>query len=395
MSDIAYVEQFVSSKLATTLKDVEEEVKVHFFGQYSNTPTEFTFNRGEKRLIIRIKEPVSVNGLKHFEVKNDDRLWLMEMAKSELCDTPIGFLFKELLSPIDLRFIPVESEFIDLSEYENIINAELKSSQTQTTESLLVNDNSAFGIRLCPQSELSSSIEPLLAESKDINKYEIDKQMSHYANTFYTQLYVQNIRNKSCATFHKEQLENFIVDVKSRKNSIPLVKICAILGDGNYLFSALVHQLFNVSVNSAEHKLEIIKLRQRVTEHILSNINSFQRYLIDRMLADSEFEIDISNMEMSCAKFVNQKLTQHGYWGGTETLKAVAEIHFTNILIVNDDGTSNLGNCFNPKYNKSMIISFKSSNKRLKKRDHNDSVAEISDSLLSKFSQNAIEKISS
>lgn len=109
------------------------------------------------------------------------------------------------------------------------------------------------------------------------------------------------------------------------------------------------------------------------------------------MLADHEFKIDVSDMIMSCNQFVNQKLSQNGYWGGTESLNAVAEIYSTNILIVNEDGTSNVGNRFNPNYERAIMISFRSSNKRLKKRDHYDSVAEIDDVLLSKFSQNSIE----
>lgn len=81
---------------------------MHFFGRYVENPAEFRFNLGEKRLIAKIKETVLVKGLKHFEVKNDDQLLLYEMAKSELCNTPIGFLFKKLPSPID-SLIPTET----------------------------------------------------------------------------------------------------------------------------------------------------------------------------------------------------------------------------------------------------------------------------------------------
>lgn len=382
--DISHVEKYIGFKLPTMLENVKKEEKMHFFGRYTENPTEFKFNPGELRMITKIKETVLLKGVKYFDVKKDDYLSLHELAKFELCSTSIGFLFKSLPSTIDPPNETIcKPEFIDISDYEKIVKVQLKS-QSQTTDSLCVNDKNAFQIDR--PTEIPPSNDSLFTECDEINQ-----RMDYYADSFYTQLYVQNLRNNKCTAMHKEELKNFIVDIKSRKNVSPLVKICPILRDGNCLFGSLAHQLFNVQVNSTEHKLETNKLRQEVIEHIVNRISTFQHDLIDRMLSDSDFHFNATDLKSSCVKFVNQRLAQNGYWGGMETLKAVAEIYSTNILIVNEDGSSNLGNRFNPKYERTIILSFQPSNRRLKQRDHYDSVAEISENLLSKFARDAIE----
>lgn len=95
-------------------------------------------------------------------------------------------------------------------------------------ESLSESSNSAFEIGRSTQSASSPSKEQLSAESEEIEKDKLNDQLNHYGNRFYTQLYTQNVRNKSCITMHEEELKNFIVDIQSRGKTTPLVKICDI-----------------------------------------------------------------------------------------------------------------------------------------------------------------------
>lgn len=120
-------------------------------------------------------------------------------------------------------------------------------------------------------------------------------------------------------------------------------------------------------------------------EHILRKIDSFQHDLKDRMLQDSSFHIELSDMKNSCINFVQQKLSQQNYWGGMESMNAVAELRSVNILVVNDDGTCNIGNRFHPNHKHVLIISYRKVGNRENKRKHYDSVVNISDCLQKKL----------
>lgn len=133
--------------------------------------------------------------------------------------------------------------------------------------------------------------------------------MENYRDSFYTQLYTQNARNMNCTTMHNEETTNFIVDLQQQKKTKRLIEICEISANGNCFFSALTHQLFTIKINTPEHESFANRLRKIVVEYILEKIDSFQHDLKHRMLEDSSFRIDPSEMKRSSISFVQEKLS--------------------------------------------------------------------------------------
>lgn len=366
-SDIEYVEKFVKTELSTRIQDNYD--KMHFFGGYSKDPKQFIFSRGEIRLVEEIvkylsEKVKSSKGLSQFK-QNDINIETNEInrAKQELIETTIGLFFRKQVTAIDLpipsqSFDETSNEFIDLSEYAR----------------KLVSDS------------VESDVLKVEKESAS------NEQLEFLIDSFYTQLFSRNMCNKNGVIKNEEQTKVLIADYTARsKESKPLIKICETEGNGNCLFAALTHQIFHPKMNSTEHKEMIKKLRGDVIEYILKNLEYFKHDLKNRMLEDATFHFDSNEFEANITIFVKEKLSQNGYWGGQETLEAVSLLYHVNILIVNDDGTCNLGNRFNTNYSVAIIISFRSQGSRNLKRNHYDTVAEMSDSLMKKFAVSAME----
>lgn len=396
--DIDSVENYIRTVLAAKFANACDGGKIHFFGTFAEKPSEFVFNAGERRLVIEIVEHIKktalAEGLHRFKVNQD--LHSIALASShELCHTVIGCLFKKLPGPMDLLPFSDETwnnqpEFIDISQYQ--LKKE-DNSQSEISNALLnhnaegsspneVNYTANFGT-------LTGHLVSNGSLPVDIPNIAYDFDM--LTNGFFTQLYVQNIRNKNCTTINDEVEKIFIVDSRSRKQKETLVKVCEISPNGNCLFGAVAHQLFNVKANSPDHPNKTKELRQSVVDCILKNVELYQQDLKDRMLQDFDFKIDVTDFKQSCIDFVKSKLSQNGYYGGMESLIALSQLHRMNILIVNDDGTSNMGNRFNPDYQKVIIVSFKTNGKRGNKNNHYDSVTQLSDKMLSKFCENTIQ----
>lgn len=218
----------------------------------------------------------------------------------------------------------------------------------------------------------------------------LEKSLEYKRDLLYTQIFSQNIRNQRCVVNHDELTKDFIVEVKRGKGSNALVNICEIRADGNCLYAAIAHQLFNVKINSQEHLLWTDALRKKVVEHIRSNFDSFSMDLKYRLLDESNGRIDIEHLRQNSEELLN-RLSRNEAWGGTESLKAISAIFSVNILIIHEDGTCHLAVRFNDNFETTIILCYRTIGRHCTTKNHYDSIVNIADCMLKKFSDDIIK----
>lgn len=164
------------------------------------------------------------------------------------------------------------------------------------------------------------------------------------------------------------------------------------------IFAALAHQLFFVKLNSA---LSMRSFRGP-SEKILSNIGIKQNFdLFSHDLKNRIYELknEIKNIETECHFFLNHCLSQFGFWGGTESLKAISSLHNVNIIIFNENGPYYFSNVFDPSYERTISIAFRASNKFNKKnqnnsnRNHYDTIVEMEDEVIVEISKGLMRQV--
>lgn len=165
-----------------------------------------------------------------------------------------------------------------------------------------------------------------------------------------------------------------------REKSIP-ISIVEIAKDGNCLFGALAHQIFCCNVNTLAHHDKVAKLRADVVKHLNENMESFECLLKWRT----------ENTEIDSYSFVNDLLSQPGYWGGEESLKAISEMYQVNIIIFNEGSTPLLPNGFNFDYKQTVWIAYRYDGIACS-RNHYDSVYKIPDDLLDDIVEYLVSK---
>lgn len=115
------------------------------------------------------------------------------------------------------------------------------------------------------------------------------------------------------------------------------LSVATISGDGNCLFAAIVHQLWQYPINSTKHKEATKQLRSEVVQYILANYESFEFNLKDRVY-ESKQKSQVTDMATECKSYVRTVLSCDGNYGGFETIAAVSEMFKVNILtFVEDD----------------------------------------------------------
>lgn len=153
-------------------------------------------------------------------------------------------------------------------------------------------------------------------------------------NWIYDQLTAQiNVMTQAVLTNGEEESNMAFMISKC----IYRLSVATILGDGNCIFAAIVHQLWQYPINSAEHKEATKQLRSRVVEYILANYESFEFNLKDRVFELKQAN-QITDMAAECKSYVRTVLSRNGAYGGFETIVAVSEMFKVDILtLVEDD----------------------------------------------------------
>lgn len=156
------------------------------------------------------------------------------------------------------------------------------------------------------------------------------------------------------------------------------IKTVAAASDGNCLFQALSHQLYKYKMDSNEMKKSIKDLRAQAVTQIKTNMDRYQHELkghayelIDKKKETGEYSDSISiDIDKEVQFLVYQLLPRNRFWGGTETLKAVSDLHKVSIFVFVENQTFNVFTDERAKYERSIAIGFRN-------RNHFDSITDI------------------
>lgn len=222
-------------------------------------------------------------------------------------------------------------------------------------------------------------------------------------NDLHTQFTQHNIQMVNLAFTNKEPLRDFIFKENPVTKEIEsVVKIRMIKGDNSCLFGSVAHQLFHVRVNSVKHIQATKELRRNVVQYITNRIPDFLQHLKDRVCSiNSNFVgiVDPNEILAECSDFVENKLSSQSCWGGTESIKAISEIHKVNIILINDDGTCNFAESYDSDNERTIAIAFCNTDGTVKQnnseRNHYNSIVEIEDDLITTYVEQLIESVNS
>lgn len=265
------------------------------------------------------------------------------------------------------ELVKVEPATTDVSQPEN----------KQLFDSILTEDN-ATGNNL---DDIDIMSMPLVLVNDNNQSVSFDDNESKMA-LMYKQFSAQNLLLIKSTLDNSENKKYMALKIDDRLMN---VNILTIQQDGNCMFSALVHQLQLVKIDSDQHKALTAKLRKDVVSYIELHYEEFQRTLKDRL----------NNATEDAGKeFVSIDLVKAGEWGGTETLMAVSRIYKVNILVFMEMKSFYFGCKFNEKYNRTIFLAYRPLKKKGNiKYDHYDSVCGINEDLLYKCAKVRAENL--
>lgn len=228
-------------------------------------------------------------------------------------------------------------------------------TSTMQIESVTLNEDSS--ISLINQdhnySTISFKIEPAVPSPSGL-----DDQSQQFEDELYRQMTFQNLKIMNTVLSNKENIKSFSVGSTSRNTSVFQIKICEIAADNSCMYGAIAHQLFFVELGSLEHAKWKKELRQSTVKYINENFSNFTGILKDRVYEIKKKNL-ITDMDEECRNFVNTHSVNPDCWGGTESLKAISELHKVNIVVINHDGTCNSTQQISSEYSRTITILFR------------------------------------
>lgn len=178
------------------------------------------------------------------------------------------------------------------------------------------------------------------------------------------------------------------VKIDDRSYQINVLKI---KGDGSCLFASVIHQLECVKVDTEEHFKQTAALRQKVVQHIKENIDKYKQTILCR----DDVTVKDKNEDKACEEFLDE-LSKSTFWGGMESLLAVANLYSVNIFVFNEKGPCYFATGFNPEFKQIIFLGYRIGLIKNKKNTYNhyDSICAIDVEILYKCASNFSENLS-
>lgn len=430
----------------TQLGTIMQQNEIEFmFGIYASSPTEFKFLPGERQQILAIAEELqkmyAARGKDEF-IKNFDVPTDFQIDKSGTNVFSFGCFFGnkprklisktaqsktemhlQLLSKLTTFFRsyelepkqPITTDIVTLVQLENgwradvycvfcplsVDNSEgrkkhciqcdktgrwnfsnfkkhMKIHTATKTEKENVAEASKVENSVADISECTLMETPIVLE--EFGFYLEDETALTTNDKLYRQFSAQNELLLAATLQNGEHKKFMPLEIDKRCMNINTVDIDA---DGNCLFSAVIHQLQFVKINSDHHKTQTVALRNQVVSHINNHFDSHKQALKQRLNCKLE-EVD----ELG-RKFVSEKLSKNGFWAGTETLIAISNIFEVNILVFEEKGPFYFATCYKSDYNRTIFLAYRrfgtrSNEKKELECNHYDSVCGVDENLLYK-----------
>lgn len=196
---------------------------------------------------------------------------------------------------------------------------------------------------------------------------------SNSVSAIFDQITTQVTKMVGATLSHNDETEQMRYQFGEHESN--LLTVTKIHRDGSCLFGSLAHQLFANKVNSSVHAKATKRLRKDVVDYISHQYESFKFELQGRVYEEINAEA-IHDLDRECKAILNN-LREDQYWGGSETLKAVQQMHHVNILIFNEQGSCSFFNQFSEENTRTITLAFRFTNGS-NEFDHYDSVCDIS-----------------
>lgn len=227
-------------------------------------------------------------------------------------------------------------------------------------------------------------IEPFQKNTNDV----FDNQLKDLR----AQLRFNNIQMIHNTSQSNEETTDCEIQLSAEKFSN--IEICRIPKDGNCLYGATVHQFYHLKIDSDEYNQRVGELRKQVVVHIKNNLNRYERQLSGRIYDkwNAKKQKPTAAAQITAedfTEFLDKYLSKDCCWGGPESIQAISEIFKANVVVFNEWGDVNFGNCFDSSYESIISLAFRVSNPNIKKenipnsqRNHYDSIVKLSNGVI-------------
>lgn len=207
------------------------------------------------------------------------------------------------------------------------------------------------------------------------------------ADIMYAQFSAQNLLLIEAALKHSEHARFMPIKCDERVMNINILNV---KGDGQCMFLSSSHQLECVKVDSEDHNRLTTNLRKNVVKQIVGNVERYRQALKFRFRNKGNEDLD-----GACKEFVSTDLVNESYWGGSESLLAISDIHNVNILVFRENGPFYLATGFNPEYERTIFLAYRGTVKKdgTCNYDHYDTVCGIGEELLYKCANDLAKKM--
>lgn len=418
-----------------------------FFGSYVSTITNFRFELGERKTLAamvkyvqkKVDTPEENDGLSHFS--DVSKIAKDKSFERNLISTVLGMVFGH-----------VEKKRVDLSQmveikqnelfrkadliFRNLRDGEIKPLRDFTFDmvKVIIHGDKLRGKVLCPYCDENDPSAEVCLYFKStgnlvpsnltnhINRRHKRKIMQHTTvslhitpvnhvdqvdatkssemisieDILYKQISIQGIKMSNTVTHHQETCSSEYFGARDALRDESAIKFCRMTPNGDCLYLAISHQLYNVKNNSKEHKLKALELRKNVVAHIKQeqNFKNYVHSLKNRIKCDKTTKSD--ELRNGCMDFLDNKLSKSGNWGGMESFQAISEIENVNIIVFNDDEAFNLPNHYDSRRDKTILLFFSAKNGKSVEsnadRTHYDSIAGLSQKRIIAIAQELSQK---
>lgn len=156
---------------------------------------------------------------------------------------------------------------------------------------------------------------------------------------------------------HSESIEQMEFKIKNQMARI--IYIIKILGNGNCLFTSLAHQPWPSATTSDECKKNSVKLRAKVVEHILNNIEPYQMFIEEYLHELKSLNSDNTSLDTKYEMWVRHNLSRQGSWGGIETIKAVSQMYRVNVVLFDECGIVQMIQGAKEQYERTILLAYR------------------------------------
>lgn len=198
----------------------------------------------------------------------------------------------------------------------------------------------------------------------------------------------QSLRLIESSLVHNEPKKFMTTNIDGRMMNINVLNMKQI---GNCLFEALIHQRECMKSGSREHDNAAAELRKEIVKNIEENLEQY------KMAIKGRIDPNCKNIDEECKKFVIEKLSQNTFYGGAETCLAFSNIYKANILVFNEKGPFYFATGFNPNFNQTFFLAYRSLNCDDNGKpiyNHYDSICGIEEEILYKCANYFVNKFS-